>query len=100
MGEALGVGVTEGLGVGEGVGEGETCVAGRAFLMTTPLSHVSFFPLLIHVNFLPFEFLVIPALVQIAPALGGVAAIAGTSDEMRRRATKITLILMEENDKS
>ena len=45
----------DGVGVGEGVGVevGEGVGVEVGFLVTTPLLQISFFPDLIHVNFLP-----------------------------------------------
>jgi hypothetical protein len=65
-----------GVGVGLSEGDGEGGNLGATFLTTTPLSQINFFPLLIQVNFLPFEFFIEPALLHTAPAFGGVAATA------------------------
>jgi hypothetical protein len=46
-----------------------------------------------HVYFLPLRFFVIPALLQIAPALGDTAAITGASGVIRSRATRKVLDL-------
>ena len=89
MGDGLGFGVRE----GEGVGVGATA------LITTPLFHTSLFLLLMQVNCLPLKFLVSPALLQIAPALGGVAEIDGARGAKSRRAIRMALSFMERNDK-
>ena len=57
-GLAVAVGVAEGLAEGFGAG-----------LVTTPLSQINFFPLLIQVYFLPPEIEILPALLHEAPAL-------------------------------
>jgi hypothetical protein len=69
-------GVGVGVGFSEGDVEGVDGDPGAAFLTTTPLSQINFFPLLMQVNFLPFEFFIEPALLHTAPAFGGVAATA------------------------
>ena len=57
-GEAAAGVVSEGLAEGFGTG-----------LVTTPLSQINFFPLLIQVYFLPPEIEILPALLHEAPAL-------------------------------
>jgi hypothetical protein len=59
LGEGIGDGDTDGAGVGNAVGDwvdvgvGVDGDPGDAFLATTPLFQINFFPLLIQVNFLP-----------------------------------------------
>jgi len=50
-----------------------------------------------HVNVLPFEFLVIPSLAQLAPALGGVAAMAGSMEITSKLDSKIAIRRMLSN---
>ena len=71
----VGVGVVVELGAGEGdkVVLGVADVAGCALEIATPLLHISFFPFLIHVNFLLSRILVAPCFEQIDPAFGGAA---------------------------
>ena len=67
-------------------------------MRANPLSQTNFFPLFTHVYFLPFELLVVPALLQIPPAFGGVAEIEGDRGAKSRRAIRTTLNFMERND--
>ena len=59
LGEGIGDGDTDGAGVGNAVGDwvdvgvGVDGDPGAAFLTTTPLFQINFFPLLTQVNFLP-----------------------------------------------
>jgi hypothetical protein len=62
-----------------------------------PLFQTSFLPLLMHVNVLPFEFLVIPSLAQLAPVLGGVAAMAGSMEITSKLDSKIAIRRMLSN---
>ena len=53
VGLGVGVGVSEGVGLGEGEGLGVCDGVGVGLLVATPLSQISFLPLLIQVNFNP-----------------------------------------------
>lgn len=85
VGVAVGVGgeVSVAVAVGVGVGVG----VGFFLETTTPLFQTKFFPLLIQVYFFPWNFLMFPALMQIAPAFGGVA----DSDGLWEKTTETTM---------
>ena len=62
---------------------------------STPLSHISFLPTLMQVNFFPETIDIAPALLQDAPALG--AAIASVIKEGRSAADKARTISPRES---
>jgi hypothetical protein len=75
VGIGIGIGVDVGVGSGVGVGVGSTGLntgLGDGFgaaLTAMPLFQTSFVPDLTHVNFLPDEIDIVPALLHFAPAL-------------------------------
>ena len=73
IGVEVGVGVVVGVGSGVVVGVG----VGVGLATATPLFHTSFLPLFTQVNFLPFVVAVIPAFLQLSPALTAATAVTG-----------------------
>jgi hypothetical protein len=68
VGETYTVGEGLGVGVGEAAGAGIGVTTGFGLATATPLFQTNFLPLLIHVNFFPFETVALPAFLQISPA--------------------------------
>jgi len=66
---------------------------GAADLIKTPLSHESFLPFLMQVNFLPPKFFINPTLGHAAPDLGGAAASEGVNEKISERAIRVALPL-------
>jgi hypothetical protein len=100
IGLTLGVGVGFGLGIGVEVGVGSTGLKtgfasgfGAAFT-ATPLFQTSFVPDLTHVNFLPDEIDVVPALVHFAPAFTAANEGAVISEMDRTKARRIRARVM------
>lgn len=93
----MGVGVAAGVGgevsgaadVGVGVGVSVGFFLGT----TTPLFQTRFFPLLIQVYFFPWKFLMFPALMQIAPAFGGVADSDGLWENTTETTKRIGIVI-------
>ena len=69
VGVGVGVGVAVGIGVTVGVGVGVTVGVGVGFDIATPLFHTNFFPLLMHVYFLPLYVDVMPAFEHFVPGV-------------------------------
>ena len=92
-----GVAVGVGLGIGVEVGVGSTGLKtgfGDGFgaaVIAIPLFQTSFVPDLTHVNFLPDEIDVVPALVHLAPALG-VDAWTGAARVKSKKTENIKVI--------
>ena len=79
VGVGVGVAVATGVGdaIGVGVASGTAVSTGFGFAAATPLFQTSFLPLLIHVNFLPLAVAVMPAFLQVSPALTAATALMG-----------------------
>jgi hypothetical protein len=75
--EVAGVGLGLGVTGTEGIGFGTGTSTGVGFVIATPLFQTSFLPLLIHVNFLPLAVAVMPAFLQVSPALTAATALMG-----------------------
>ncbi len=84
--------------VGSGVGIGSTITViwdgtliatpiWDGILIATPLFHMYFFPLLTHVNFLPFNEIEDPCFVQFAPAFTAASDAVIDSDEATTKTT-------------
>ncbi len=73
---------------GNGVGIGSTItVIWDGTLIATPLFHINFFPLLTHVNFLPFNEIEDPCFVHFAPAFTAASDEVIDSDEATTKTT-------------
>jgi hypothetical protein len=59
----------------------------------TPLSQTNFFPDFIQVNFMPLLVAVVPALAQVAPALGAAALATPLNIPSRRIGDKTTAMV-------
>ena len=89
MGVGVGVGVGVGIGVtvGVGVGVGVTVGVGVGFDIATPLFHTNFFPLFIHVYFLPLYVEVAPAFEHFVPGFTAATDSWAVINERARIAT-------------
>jgi hypothetical protein len=99
IGVAAGDGVCAGTGVveGEGVGNGTGLVVGfGAATSFVPLFHTSFLPLLIHVNFLPLAVAVVPAFLQLSPALTAATAFNGAMKKVTDTMTTSNFFICED----
>jgi hypothetical protein len=68
-------------------------VVNFGFATATPLFQTSFLPLLIHVNFLPLAVDVLPAFLQVSPALTAALALKGTRAMHIDAKTIVTLFI-------
>jgi uncharacterized membrane protein YdfJ with MMPL/SSD domain len=100
IGAGVGVGVAVGVSDGEGVGVAVVVPEGVGVAVglvgtTTPLSHTSFFPLLIQVYVLPADFEVAPSFEHVEPALTAALATPVRSVSDTKNAKNLNLILKE-----
>jgi hypothetical protein len=97
-GVGVGVGVAVATGVGEAIGDGVGIgvTTGFGFTTATPLFQTNFLPLLIQVNFLPFAVAVVPAFLQLSPALTAATAFKGVTRKATDTMTASNFFIYED----